>query len=94
VAAAPNDNDLSLEEWIKAYPGWPTEPQLLTIAGEPALRFDKNALDEPDARVYVMHKKTVYTLAGNVFGSGEGGYAAGISEGDFETVLLSFRFTE
>ena len=94
VTSGPNDAGLSLEQWIKTYPGWPTEPQAGTIGGQAALRFDRNALDEPDARVYVVRGATVYTLAGNVFGSGEGGYGPGIQESDFETVLQSFRFAE
>jgi hypothetical protein len=92
VAIAPNSAGLSLEEWIKTYPGWPAEPQPFVVAGERALWFARNALDEPDAKVYFAHAEMVYMLSGNVFGSGENGYGPAIGEADFQIVLQLFRF--
>ena len=100
VATAPNPCNLSLEEWIRTYPGWPCEPMSsptceptsVTVGGERGIRFSIDTLGDAAARIYFAHAGVIYSLGGNVFGNGEGGYGPAISEEDFELVIQGFRF--
>jgi hypothetical protein len=100
VSVAPNPAKLSLEGWIRTYPGWPCDPMGsptcvpadVVVDGEPGIRFSISVLGELAATVYFAHAGYIYALGGNVFGSGEGGYGAAIEEEDFQTVLDGFQF--
>ena len=102
VVVAPNPCNLSLEEWIRTFPGWPCEPNgsptcdpvNLAIAGERAIRFSLDVLGEPAATIYFAHTRFVYALGGNVYGSGEARIAATLSEDDFQRVVAGFRFAD
>jgi hypothetical protein len=92
ASVAPNPGDLKLEDWIRTYPGWPTEPTSVKVDGEPGLRFSRSVLDEPADFVFVKHDGFIFELSGNVFGSGEGGYGPTITKADFDDVIDGFRF--
>jgi len=100
VGVAPNPCGLSVEEWIRTYPGWPCEPNGyptcepadVLVAGERGIRFSINVLGEPAANIYFGHDGLIFELSGNVFGSGHGGYSAAISEAEFQVIVEGFRF--
>jgi hypothetical protein len=100
VSVVVNPTNLSLEDWIRTYPGWPCDPMGsptcvpadVTVAGERGIRFSLNVLGEPAATVYFAHAGYIYSLGGNIYGSGEGGYGPAIGEEDFQTVLSGFQF--
>ncbi len=90
LGIAPNPNDLSLEDWAKTYTGFPSQPQSITIGGEPALLFPIDQMGERHPQVYFRHGGSVFVLAGNVYGS-RGGDPV-LSEADFQRVIEGFRF--
>jgi hypothetical protein len=94
VGVTPNPSALSLEDWIRTYPGWPSDPTSLTIAGAPGLRFSRNVLDEPADFVFFQHAGYIFELSGGVYGSPEGGYGPTITRADFDHVIDQFRFNQ
>lgn len=96
MAIAPNPNSLTLEEWIRTYPGWPSEPQNVTIAGEPALLFETNQSGQLYPSVYFRRGDSVFSISGNVFGASELGVSSppGITESEFQRVRDGFRFDQ
>jgi hypothetical protein len=94
MAVAPNPNSLTLEEWIRTFPGWPSEPRPVTIGGESALLFETNQMGQRYPGVYFRHADVVLSISANVYGASELGVSAssGISESDFQRVMDGFRF--
>jgi len=102
VSSTPNPTGLSLDEWIRARPGWPCDPgasptctpELVSIGGETGIRFSIDVVGDPAATIYFAHGGMIYSLSGNVFGSGEAGYGPAITESDFQVVVRGFRFSK
>jgi hypothetical protein len=94
MAIAPNATSLSLEDWIKTFPGWPSEPRRLTIGGEPALLFETNQMGQRHPGVSFTDGDAVLSISANVYGASELGVTAspGISETDFQRVMDGFGF--
>jgi hypothetical protein len=93
VSVVPNPVDLTVDEWVRRYVGWPSEPQPVAIAGEPGLLFPINAMGDRWPVVYFTHTDYVYSLGGNVYGAaGDPPLPPGISEADFQRVIDGFRF--
>jgi hypothetical protein len=100
ISSTPNPTGLLLDEWIRTRPGWPCDPhgsptcdpQKVTVSGETGIRFSIDTLGDPAATVYFAHNGVIFSLSGNVFGSGEGGYGPTMTEEEFQTVLQGFRF--
>lgn len=94
MAIAPNPGNLSLEDWIRTFPGWPTEPRPVTIGGESGLLFEINQMGQRYPGAYFRHADSVFSISANVFGAAELGVSAapGISETDFQRVMDGFRF--
>ena len=87
IAIVPNPTDLPLKEWVEAYTGLPSEPQFVTIAGQPGLLLPINAMGDRWPVVYFKHDGFVLSVGGNVYGSGGGAIPAGISEAGFQRVI-------
>ncbi len=102
VSFTPNAAGLTLEEWIRTVPGWPCEPMAyptceptdVTAGGERGIRFSLDTLGDPAATIYFAHDGYIFSLSGNVFGSGEGGYGPALTEADFAKVVENFRFPQ
>ncbi len=102
VSRAPNPCKLSLEEWIREYPGWPCEagasptcePAEVTVAGERGIRFSINALGDPTATIYFARGDAMYGLSGGVYRSPEAGYGPTMTEDEFQAVIRAFRFLQ
>jgi hypothetical protein len=92
VGVTPNPGALPLEDWIRRYPGWPSEPTPVTIAGEQGLRFSRNVMDEPADFIFFAHAGYIFELSGNVYGTPEAGYGPTITKADFDHVIDQFVF--
>lgn len=88
----PNPADLTLEDWVASYPGWPSEPVSLTVAGQRALLFPINVMGERFPAIYFKYGRFVISLDGNIYGSGGGALPPGINQAEFEFILENFRF--
>ncbi len=89
---APNPAGLTLEDWVASYPGWPSEPESVTVTGQPALLFPINQLGERFPAVYFKSGPYVISMSANIYGSGGEALPPGMSEVDFQRVLDSFNF--
>ena len=55
---------MSVEAWVRAYPGWPGEPTFLQIAGGPGLLFEEDQVGDVNATVYFSIGNHVFALRG------------------------------
>jgi hypothetical protein len=85
VGIASNPGALSLEEWIRAFPGWPSEPREVAVSGTKGLYFEVNQMGEKYPGVYFIAGDKVVGISGNVFGVGGG--QPTITDRDFQSVL-------
>lgn len=94
VAIGPNPDSLNLEEWIRTFPGWPSEPQVVSIANEQGFLFEINQTGQRYPAVYFGHGGFIFSISGNVFGAAELRVSAspGITAEDFQRVRDGFRF--
>jgi hypothetical protein len=92
VGVTPNPAGLTLEDWIRTYPGWPGDPTTIQIAEEQGLRFSRSVLDEPADDVFFQHGGYIFELSGGVYGSAEGGNGPTITKSDFDRVISEFHF--
>lgn len=69
VGVTPNPAGLTLENWIRTYPGWPGDPTTVQIAEEQAVRFSQSVLH----RFRLLPAwRFIFELSGGVYGSAEG----------------------
>ncbi len=92
VGIVPNPNNLTVEEWVKAYPGWPSEPQAVTIGGEQGLLFPINQVGDPYPTIYFSHSGFIFIIGGDL--SGRGFPSPGITEADFQRLSQGFSFPQ
>jgi hypothetical protein len=85
IAISSNPGILKLEDWIRSFPGWPSEPIRRQIAGLDGLYFEVNQMGEKYPAVFFAVGGTIVSISGNVFGVGGG--APTITGIDFESVL-------
>ncbi len=89
LAIAPNPNALSLEDWVKTYPGWPGQPTETAIDTEGALLFPIDQQGESFPQIYFRHGDYVFTFQANVYG--HQGLPAALRESDFQLIIDEFR---
>ncbi len=95
VVASPNPDGLTLEEWIKTVPGWPTEPpdwlpsepEAIAIGGETGLLFRIDQVGQPNPTVYFGHGDYIFSVRANF-----GVKGSPLNEADFQHVVDGFTF--
>jgi hypothetical protein len=96
LAVAQNLCDLSLEEWVRTYPGWPCdgssqcEPTSISVGGELALMFPIDQQGEAFPQVYVERAGYIYTIQLNIYGVQ--GMPATLKESDRDVIIGGFKF--
>jgi hypothetical protein len=94
IGVAPNPIGFSLEDWVSTYPGWPSEPSELVVAGKRALLFPINQLGEGNPVIYLEHAGYVYGIAQIPSSTNVNGVSKPVlSESDYQTVLDSLRLS-
>jgi hypothetical protein len=93
IAITPNPTGLSLEDWIRTYPGWSSEPTEVSIAGERALRFPINAMGEPNPVIYFAYTNYVVSVKRIPSNVQSDGLRPVMTESEFQRLLTSMRVT-
>jgi hypothetical protein len=93
LGITPNPADLTVEDWVASYPGWPSEPESLTLAGQKAILFPINQMGERFPFACFKYGGSVICLSGNIYGSKAGALPPGLSEPDFQRVVDTFTLS-